>query len=74
MGTIGFDAVALSFQLPSEDHDSELTGVICSRHTDHDETYVGIQFDEQQSPKFKEQQREITRYLMNRQRKLIRNQ
>ena len=71
-GTIGLDSVALSFQLPSEDHSNTLTGVIRNQQIDHDQTYLGVIFDENESEDFKEQQRDVMRYLMRRQRELIR--
>jgi c-di-GMP-binding flagellar brake protein YcgR len=70
--TTGLDSIALSFHLPSEDHDTELAGKIQNQETKHDETYVGIRFDDQDSPDFGLRQREIIRYLMRRQREMVR--
>lgn len=70
--TIGLDSIALSFHLPSEDHDTTLIGKIRNKEIQHDKTYVGIEFDDADSPKFAAQQREIVRYLMRRQRELLR--
>lgn len=70
--TIGLDSIALSFHLPGEDHDTTLIGKIRNKEKKHDETYVGIQLDDADSPKFVAQQREIVRYLMKRQRDLLR--
>jgi c-di-GMP-binding flagellar brake protein YcgR len=70
--TIGLDSIALSFHLPGEDHDTKLIGKIRNKEIQHDENYVGIQFAHADSPKFAAQQREIVRYLMKRQRDLLR--
>jgi len=70
--SIGFDNIALSFQLPSEDHETSATGIIRNHRIDQDETVVGIQFDDVDSPDFTAHQRDIIRYLMQRQRDLLR--
>jgi c-di-GMP-binding flagellar brake protein YcgR len=70
--SIGLDAIALSFQLPSEDHETSMTGIIRNQRVNQEETYLGVQFDDAGSPNFTARQREIMRYLMRRQRELIR--
>ena len=69
---LGLDSIALSFQLPSEDHDTKLVGQVRNSRTNRDQTYVGVEFDEAGSPGFRAQQKEIVRYLMRRQREMLR--
>ena len=68
--TIGLDSIALSFHLPTEDHDTTLTGQIRHQETQHDQTIVGVEFDDE-SEDFKDHRKEIVRYLMQRQRELL---
>ena len=68
--TIGLDSIALSFHLPTEDHDTTVTGRVQHYESHHDQTVVGIEFDGE-SENFTAQRKEIVRYLMQRQRELL---
>lgn len=69
---IGLDSIALSFRLPSEEHDTVIAVHIRNQQAEKNRTCIGLQFDDQETPNFRAQQKEVMSYLMKRQRDLIR--
>jgi len=68
---IGMDTIELSFSLPDTEGDVDLSGTIRHKKLDMDATWVGIEFDEQEDTRTDTQQQKILRYIMQRQRELL---
>lgn|GEM_PF-6918560 len=68
---VGLDTVGMSFTLPDTDNEVDLSGTIRHKKLDMDATWIGIEFDPQEASSIDERQRQIVRYVMQRQRDLL---
>ncbi len=68
---LGLDTIGLSFSLPDDEEDVDLSGTIRHRKLDFESTWVGIEFDHEEETRTDMEQKKILRYIMKRQRELL---